>query len=592
MLQEKQRAFRKSIKETAGFMQKKIIRRPMSREGSVLQNVHPVLQPIYHARGITSVQELDHDLERLLPFETMLNIDKAVLHLYEALRLQKKILIVGDFDADGATSTAVAVRALKSFGAKEVHYLVPNRFTFGYGLTPELVEVAKPLNPKLIVTVDNGIANSPGVTAAKEAGIDVIITDHHLPGEKLPDADVIVNPNQPNDLFQSKCIAGVGVIFYVMLALRRYLKDQDWFTTQHITLPTMSRLLDLVALGTVADVVPLDQNNRILVHHGLRRIRAGQCVPGITALLEKATKNQSRLVAADLGFVVAPRLNAAGRLDDMSLGIECLLSDDLQKARASAHVLDQLNDERRVIEQDMQSQALHFLNKLEPESNSLPRGLCLFEEDWHQGVIGILASRIKDRLQRPVIAFARQNAQELKGSARSVPHIHIRDVLAQIATLHPELLSKFGGHAMAAGLTIADVALKPFAAIFNQLVSKQLTEADCEQRVLSDGELTPPDLTLELAEVLREAGPWGQAFSEPLFDGVFQLLEQRLVGSKHLKMTLGLETLILDAIAFNVDLKSWPNYRAHCVKIAYRLDVNEYRGKRKIQLIVEHLETA
>jgi len=352
----------------------------------------------------------------------------------------------------------------------------------------------------------------------------------------------------------------------------------------------MSRFLDLVALGTVADVVALDHNNRILVQQGLHRIRAGQCIAGITALLERAHKNQNRLTAADLGFIVAPRLNAAGRIDDMSLGIHCLLSNDLDSARESALLLDQLNEERRVIEHDMQNQAFHILKKIEPGAQQLPLGICLFEEEWHQGVIGILASRIKDRFQRPVIAFARANDFELKGSARSINTIHIRDVLAQIATEHPHILSKFGGHAMAAGLTIAETAFKSFAILFNQIVSAQLKDMDCHHTLLSDGELSIQDLTLNFAEIIREAGPWGQSFPEPLFDGSFHLLEQRLVGGKHLKMMLGMDHLTLDAIAFNVDVESWPNHRAQYVKIAYRMDVNEFRGRRKVQLIVEHLE--
>jgi single-stranded-DNA-specific exonuclease len=569
-------------------VQKKIIRRTVETS---IDHSHPILKNVYASRGIKSNKELEHSLEHLLPYQTLLGIDEAVVCLYEALKQQKKILIVGDFDADGATSTAVAIRALHYFGAKSVDFLVPNRFSFGYGLTPELVQVAyTEFNPALIVTVDNGIANHAGVNKAKEFGMQVLITDHHLAGDTLPSADAIVNPNQPLDPFPSKHIAGVGVIFYVMLALRRYLNDCKWFEENNITPPNMSKLLDIVALGTVADVVALDHNNRILVQQGLRRIRAGQCVPGIKALLEIGHRDYARLVSSDLGFIVAPRLNAAGRLDDMSLGIECLLTDDLKRAREIAQILDRLNDERRVIEQEMQGQALDALQKCQMDQTQLPFGLCLFDEDWHQGVIGILASRIKDRYHRPVIAFAPSGDVELKGSARSIPGVHIRDVLATIAVQYPDLIKKFGGHAMAAGLTIHRSAFENFSNVFNQVIASQLKEEDLQHIVWSDGELLHTQLTLDMAEIIRDAGPWGQAFPEPLFDGEFELIEQRLVGGKHLKMTVGKGNTILDAIAFNVDLNHWPNYRSDYVKMAYKLDVNEFRNKRKVQLIVEYLE--
>jgi single-stranded-DNA-specific exonuclease len=375
----------------------------------------------------------------------------------------------------------------------------------------------------------------------------------------------------------------------VMLALRRYLSEQNWFQQQALAEPNMSRLLDIVALGTVADVVSLDHNNRIMVHQGLRRIRAGHCVPGISALLEISGRNQARVMATDLGFAVAPRLNAAGRLDDMALGIECLLCDDIVRAREMAQVLNQLNEERRVIEQGMQEQALDALKKIQTDG-AAPYGVCLFDEDWHQGVIGILAGRIKERLHRPVIAFARWNETELKGSARSIPGLHIRDVLADVATHHPGLIGKFGGHAMAAGLTLPRVALDDFSRAFNEVVSARLDQVDLQNALMSDGELNSDELSLEIAEILREAGPWGQAFPEPLFDGVFEVLEQRLVGGRHLKMTLNKSNQTIDAIAFNIDINEWPNYRCESINIAYRVDVNEFRGKRKVQLIVEHLE--
>ncbi len=574
-------------------MQKKIIRRQLDDAKIFTTSaLHPLLQRIYSLRGMQSHTELERGLERLIPYESLTGIQAAVRCLSEVLTAQQKILIVGDFDADGATSTAVAVRALKSFGARHVEFLVPNRFAFGYGLTPELVEVAqREFSPALIITVDNGIASNAGVAKAKALGIRVLVTDHHLPGTELPNADVIVNPNQPDDSFPSKNLAGVGVIFYVMLALRRYLNESGWFTNQNIPEPNMSKLLDLVALGTVADVVPLDQNNRILVHQGLRRIRAGQCIPGISALLEIAGRNQTRLVAGDLGFAVAPRLNAAGRLDDMSLGIECLLTDNAQQAREFAVILSEMNDERRAIEQDMQDQAMQILTKLQPEkTDQLPLGICLFDTDWHQGVIGIVAARIKERFHRPVIAFAPSTGEEIKGSARSIPGLHIRDVLAQIDTQHPQLIDKFGGHAMAAGLTLTRSNFEKFSQSFNAAVTGLLTEEQLHNKLLSDGEIAEHELTLEIAEVLREAGPWGQAFPEPLFDGTFNILEQRLVGNKHLKMVLSLEKINLDAIAFNIDINAWPNYRCERVHIAYRMDVNEFRGRRSVQLIVEHLE--
>lgn len=571
-------------------MSKKIIKRRQAMQPVFSSNLHPLLQRVYSARGIQATIELERSLERLLPYHTLLGIDAAAQYLGQAVMQQQKILVVGDFDADGATSTAVALRALKSFGAKQVDYLVPNRFAFGYGLTPELVEVAKKFQPDMIVTVDNGVANHAGVSAAKAAGIRVIITDHHLPADTLPLADAMVNPNQPGDTFPSKNMAGVGVIFYVMLALRRYLQEQRWFTEQALREPNMSSLLDLVALGTVADVVALDHNNRILVYQGLQRIRRGQCAVGIRALLEVSQRNQANITAMDLGFAIAPRLNAAGRLEDMSLGIECLLTDDLAHAQEIAQRLHQLNDERRVIERDMQEQAFRALQKLQPEVHARLQGICLFDEEWHQGVIGILASRIKDRLHRPVIAFALSNSQELKGSARSIQGLHIRDVLAEIAMRQPDLITKFGGHAMAAGLTLPRAALPQFTQLFNEIVTAKLNPLELQNALFTDGELTSDELSLEMAELLREAGPWGQAFPEPLFDGIFTVLEQRLVGERHLKMVLSKEGQTWQAIAFNVDLTQWPNHRCEAIQIAYRIDINEYRNKRTVQLIVEHLE--
>jgi len=575
-------------------MKKTIIRRQYSEEcATALTHIHPLLRRVYAARKVQSSQELECTFEHLLPFQALQGMDAAVRLLTEAITQNQRILVVGDFDADGATSTAVAIRALRSFGAPQAQFLVPNRFSYGYGLTPELVVAAKDFSPDIIVTVDNGIANHAGVEAAKALGIRVLITDHHLPAATLPPADAIVNPNLTGDTFPSKNLAGVGVIFYVMVALRRHLVDIGWFASKGLPEPNMSRLLDLVALGTVADLVQLDHNNRILVQQGLRRIRSGQCAPAIVALLELAGRDFTRAVATDLGFAVGARLNAAGRLDDMSLGIECLLCDDSIRAREMARTLDQLNDERKSIEHDMQIQALDALNKLQPDlKGDLPRGLCLFDESWHQGVIGILASRIKDRCNRPVIVFAPGQEGELKGSARSIAGLHIRDVLALIDAQQPGLIMKFGGHAMAAGLTIKQKVLDQFVEAFNEVVSGQITEAQLQHSLLSDGELHPEEYCLEVASMLRDAGPWGQAFPEPLFDDTFRILEQRIVGDKHLKLRLAKNEKVLDGVAFFIDSKEWPNHRCQSVRAAYRLDVNEYKGRRSVQLIIEYLEAA
>jgi single-stranded-DNA-specific exonuclease len=500
--------------------------------------------------------------------------------------------VVGDFDADGATSTALVVSALRAMGATDVGYLVPNRFEYGYGLTPEIVALAAQDKPDLIITVDNGISSIEGVAAATAAGIRTLVTDHHLAGRTLPAAEVIVNPNQPGCTFASKNLAGVGVIFYIMLALRAELRRRDWFNANAIKEPNLAQYLDLVALGTVADVVSLDRNNRILVAGGLQRIRAGQARPGIQALLEIAGRNPEALVASDLGFAVGPRLNAAGRLDDMSIGIECLLSPDSHSARPLANQLHQFNQDRRVIEQGMQDEALALLADLElAEGEEPPVGITLYDPGWHQGVVGILASRIKDRLHRPTIAFADAEDGEIKGSARSIPGIHIRDILDAVATRHPGLVSKFGGHAMAAGLSLERDAYDDFAAAFVAEVARHTEDVNLQAVIDSDGELLPGDFNLELASALRFAGPWGQHFPEPLFDGCFNIVQQRLVGEKHLKLVLAVPGTaeLVDAIAFNVDLEVWPNPAQERVAAAYRLDVNEFRGRRSLQLVIEHL---
>ena len=566
--------------------------RPLPEVLPALGELPPLLSRLYAARGVLSEAELDRRLQALLPYSGLRGIAQAVAVLESALRERRSILIVGDFDADGATASSVAVLALRQLGAAQVDYLVPNRFEYGYGLTPEIVEVALTRRPDVLVTVDNGISSIEGVAAAKAAGLQVVVTDHHLPGSELPEADAIVNPSQPGCAFASKAMAGVGVIFYVMLALRAALRESGWFAETGRAEPNLAELLDLVALGTVADVVPLDANNRIMVHQGLARIRAGRCRPGIRALLEVAGRPRERLVSTDLGFIVGPRLNAAGRLDDISLGIECLLTEDEGLALDRARELDGLNRDRKAIERDMQQQALKTLEAMQLDEQDLPFGLCLFDAEWHQGVIGILASRLKERFHRPVIAFADAGDGMIKGSARSIAGLHIRDALDAVATRHPHLLSKFGGHAMAAGMTLREADFPAFADAFDAEVRRQLQPADLAGRLLSDGQLEAAELSLEMAASLREAGPWGQHFPEPLFHGEFELLQQRLVGERHLKMVLRVagSAEVLDAIAFNIDPHVWPDPTVQRVLLAYTLDINEFRGRRSLQLMVRHLE--
>ncbi|NCT57125.1 MAG: single-stranded-DNA-specific exonuclease RecJ [Legionella sp.] len=573
----------------------KIKRRPNPEIPADLAGFSPILQRIYASRGIKQKSELDKQLKGLLLFDALLGMDKAVIRLEHALRHQERILIVGDFDADGATSSALAVSALRAMGAEHVSFLVPNRFAFGYGLTPGLVGVAEESKPKLIITVDNGIASFDGVLAAREAGIDVLVTDHHLAAETLPEAVAIVNPNQPGDNFPSKSIAGVGVIFYVMLALRQHLRSTGWFEERGAAEPNMAQFLDLVALGTVADVVGLDHNNRIMVEQGLRRIRGGACRPGIRALAEVAKRDISYLRESDLGFAVAPRLNAAGRLDDMSRGIECLLAETDEEARAFAQELDELNVERRKIEGEMQAQALAALDKLsnldQGRGGVLPAALCLMDESWHQGVIGILAGRLKERYHRPVITFACVSDDEIKGSARSIPSVNIRDVLASIDRANPGIITKFGGHAMAAGLSMPPSNFELFRNCLIEEMEKQLAGISLEGSVLSDGSLDKDTFGLSFAKELQQGGPWGQLFPEPIFDDVFEILDQRLVGKNHLKLQLlhadGGEAL--DAIAFNIDLATWPNQRVRRVHIAYKLDINVFRNRERLQLLISSL---
>ncbi|MCX8956915.1 single-stranded-DNA-specific exonuclease RecJ [Erwinia psidii] len=561
-------------------------RREAVEDCSLSDHLHPLLRRLYLYRGIRQETELDRGVRNLHPFHSLNGIERAAEILHQAITANHCMMVVGDFDADGATSTALAVLALRAMGGHNVKYLVPNRFDDGYGLSPEVVEQAAARGAQLIVTVDNGISSHAGVSLAHEKGIAVVITDHHLPGETLPDADAIVNPNLNDCAFPSRSLAGVGVAFYLMLALRARLREQG-----AEALPNLAELLDLVALGTVADVVPLDMNNRILVWQGLNRIRAGKCRAGIKALLEVANRDARQLAANDLGFALGPRLNAAGRLDDMSVGVALLLSEDLAQARMLAAELDSLNQTRKEIEQGMQAEALALCERLEQSSESLPLGIAMYHPEWHQGVVGILASRLKERFHRPVIAFAPAGEGMLKGSGRSVAGFHLRDALERLDTLNPGLMLKFGGHAMAAGLTLEEARFEEFRQHFGVLVGEWLDAASLQGVIWSDGELLAQELTLPTAELLRDAGPWGQAFPEPQFDGKFTLIQQRLLKERHLKVMV--EPLgggpLLDGIAFNIDTSQWPDAGVKQVELAYKLDINEFRGNRSVQLIIDHI---
>ena len=574
-------------------MNLRVVRRTACAEGAstlAAAGLHPVLQRIYLARGVRAPDDLDLSLDRLLPVSTLESIAAAV-DLLLAHRAAGRVLVVGDFDADGATSTALVVRALTAWGFAAVDFLVPNRFEFGYGLTPEIVRLASGRTPSLIITVDNGISSAAGVTEARSRDIDVLITDHHLPGIDLPAANVIVNPNLAGSLFKSRALAGVGVAFYVMAALKRRL-DQERLTPPGA--PGAADFLDLVALGTVADLVPLDANNRVLVAQGLKRIRAGRCAAGIRALLEIAGRPLEGLIAADLAFGVAPRLNAAGRLDDMTVGIQCLLADDAGSATGLATRLDELNHERRAIEARMQAEALAAVRRLrDPGPRALQRsGVCLFDESWHQGVVGLVASRVKDRIRRPVIAFALAGDGQLRGSARSMPGIHVRDVLANLDARHPQLIGRFGGHAMAAGLTLERSRLDFFARAFDEEVAAWAAQCGPSDAIETDGELALEEIALETAHALRAGGPWGQAFPEPSFDGVFSIRSARVVGDRHLKMWLEFPRTgrSFDAIAFNhIEESSTFALPEGSLQLVYRLDINEYQGERRLQLLVDHV---
>ncbi|EBU9232967.1 single-stranded-DNA-specific exonuclease RecJ [Salmonella enterica subsp. enterica serovar Ndolo] len=571
--------------------QRQLRRREADETAELPADLPPLLRRLYASRGVRSARELERSVKGILPWQQLSGIDNAVEILYNAFREGTRIIVVGDFDADGATSTALSVLGMRALGCDNISYLVPNRFEDGYGLSPEVVDQAKARGAQLIVTVDNGISSHAGVAHAKTLGIPVIVTDHHLPGDTLPDAEAIINPNLRDCEFPSKSLAGVGVAFYLMLALRTFLRDKGWFDERNIVPPNLAELLDLVALGTVADVVPLDANNRILTWQGLSRIRAGKCRPGIKALLEISNRDPQQLAASDLGFALGPRLNAAGRLDDMSVGVALLLCDNLGEARVLASELDALNQTRKEIEQGMQAEALILCEKLERSSETLPGGLAMYHPEWHQGVVGILASRIKERFHRPVIAFAPAGDGTLKGSGRSIQGLHMRDALERLDTLYPDLMIKFGGHAMAAGLSLEEHKFEQFQQRFGELVTEWLDPALLQGEVISDGPLSAAEMSMEVAQLLRDAGPWGQMFPEPLFDGRFRLLQQRLVGERHLKVMV--EPVgggpLLDGIAFNIDTTCWPDNGVREVELAYKLDINEFRGNRSLQIIIDDI---
>lgn len=572
----------------------RILRRPAVEPPGSFSGLHPVLRRVYASRQLASAQEIDRALSHLPAPASLAGMQQAVAVLQRALDADASILVVGDFDADGATSSALAVLGLRALGAARVDFLAPNRFEYGYGLTPEIVETALMRAPGLILTVDNGISSLDGVDAANAAGVPVLVTDHHLPGESLPAAAALLNP-QLDPGFAAPNLAGVGVMFYLLAALRAHLRETGWLARRDIPEPNLAEWLDLVALGTVADVAPLDHPNRILVHQGLARMRAGRCRPGISALARAAGRAPERLTGADLGFALGPRLNAAGRLADMGLGIRCLLTDDPAEAEDLALQLDRLNRQRREIEEGMRQEALAALDPRIGglDAEALPFGLCLFDPDWHQGVIGILAARLRERYHRPAIVFAPGDEGWLKGSARSVSGLHIRDALASVAARHPQLIGKFGGHAMAAGLSLRTEALSRFEQAFDAEVRRHLSAEDLVGVVHSDGPLTPRDFTFELATQLREGGPWGQGFPEPTFDGRFQVQSLRVLKERHLKLRLIPETgeRPVPAIAFS-QAEDADFGEGDWVEAAYRLDLNEFRGEIDLQLNVQFIQKA
>jgi single-stranded-DNA-specific exonuclease len=555
--------------------------------------VLPLLQRIYAARGIVEPGSVEHRLARLAPPQSLGGIDRACELLEDAIRRDLHIVIVGDFDADGATGTAVALRGLRALGAKRTSYQVPNRFTHGYGLGPALVDDLMPLAPDLIVTVDNGVAAHAGVAAAQARGVAVVVTDHHLPGDTLPAADAMVNPNLDGDAFPSKALAGVGVVFYLLLALRGRLRASGWFATT--TEPDLGDLLDLVALGTVADLVPLDYNNRVLVEAGLRRVRAGKACAGIAALIEVSKRNAATLCANDFGYALGPRINAAGRLEDMRLGIECLLTDDAGRARHLAETLSSINAERRDLQAQMVEQGEATIARFLARhgSDAFPVGVVLFEDDWHAGVIGLVASKLKERLHRPVIACApaADGSDELKASGRSIPGFHLRDALAEIDARTPGLIGRYGGHAMAAGLSLSASRLAEFAAAFDAVARRRLDAELLDPVLLTDGALAPHEYDLDVARQLRFAGPWGQAFPEPLFDDEFAVADWRTMGATHLRLTLRHSALAtaLDAVMFGGYTGAAPPAR---VRAAFTLAIDDWSGRERLRLLIRHLEAA
>ena len=569
----------------------RIVRRTLPEELPELPG-HPVLRRVFAARGITAAEQIEYRLAGLL-VPSLGGLEQACAIVGSAIRMRQRIVVVGDFDCDGATGTAVAVRGLRLLGASNIGYAVPNRLVHGYGLSPALVDELAPQQPELIITVDNGVAAHAGIAAARSRGMRVVVTDHHLPGPTLPEADAMVNPNLAGDAFPSKSLAGVGVMFYLLLALRARLRTQGWFAEQAMAEPDLSTLLDLVALGTVADLVALDYNNRVLVEAGLRRIRNGRSCAGIAALFVSGKRDCSKASASDLGFVVAPRLNAAGRIDDISLGIECLLADDTLRATALADKLSTLNAERREMQTDMTAQAEATVHKwiLQNGTESLPFGLVLFDPDWHQGIVGLVASRLKDLLHRPVIACAPagDSSEEVKGSGRSITGFHLRDVLADVDAAHPGLLGRFGGHAMAAGLSLQRSELARFAAAFDEAARRRLLPEQLDAVLPTDGSLEAADYTLDLALQLRSAGPWGQAFLEPLFDGEFDIAGTRTMGDVHLRLKLRQRghDAVLDAVFFNAD--RYPPLAAS-IRAAFQLEIDEWNGTQSLRLLLRHVE--
>ncbi|WP_294893202.1 single-stranded-DNA-specific exonuclease RecJ [uncultured Gilliamella sp.] len=573
-------------------MKNKLTRRQLPEALPELSPDIPLLlQRVYALRGITSMQELDYTTRNLCNYDNLDGTQTAVEIVYSAMQNNKRIMIVGDFDTDGATSTALTVKALKKMGCQHVDYIIPNRFDDGYGLSISVIKRALLKKADLIITVDNGVSAIEAVEFAKQSNLTVIITDHHLCPEQLPAADAIINPNLPNCSFPSKHLAGVGVAFYFMSALRAKLRQENWFRTHNLEEYNLASLLDLVALGTIADVVKLDHNNRILVHQGINRIRSGYCCAGIKALLHIARKDPVSFTSTDLAYYIAPRLNAAGRMDNMSLSVELLLCDDYDSALKQASDLDMLNNDRKLIEQTMYKEALSYIQELEQQQSSFPNLLVVYHPEWHQGIIGILSARLKDKHYRPVICFASTEEGILKGSGRSIAGIHLRDLLDELDQNHPDLLVSFGGHAMAVGLSIRENDLERFRKHFETLIDKRLNANTLEQIIETDGEIDSQDFNYAMAKQLKESGPWGEGFTEPTFDGDFIVHQQRLFAEKHLRLVLEPKNggPIIEGICFNVNLTQWPDNTIKNVKIVYQLDVDDFRGNQTAKLMIRHI---